>query len=157
MVAKVSISGLRELQTALKQVDNKLGRELTKAHKDAGQVILEPAKEAMSSSPVPKAAAAAEGLRIRAQQRSIGIALLGANPFVRAHEFGAEVHQVFGRPVLARNMRRRVFLPWLGNDEDAGYALYPTIRQKLPTAEFAEAYYNAMDRVYRTAFPEGRI
>lgn len=154
---RATVTGLRELQAELKAAGGKLPRELTKGHKEAGQVILEPAQEAMASSPVPKADEAAAGMRVRAQQRSIAIALLGANPFVRAHEFGTLVHHVFGRPVLARTMRRPVFLPWLGNDEGAGYALYPTIREKLPSAEFAAAYYAALDRVYARAFPEGSI
>lgn len=154
---RVTVTGLRELQAELRRAGAALPRELTKGHREAGQVILDPAQEAMAAQPVPKAEEAAAGLRIRAQQKSIAIALLGANPFVRANEFGTLVHHVFGRPVLARTMRRPVFRPWLGNDEGAGYALYPTIREKLPSAEFAAAYYAALDRVYSRAFPEGTI
>lgn len=155
MVAQLSVSGLRELQSELRAVDRKLPGELTKAHRQAAQMILGPAKAEMAAQPVPKAAQAAEGLRIRAAQRSIGIALLASNPTVRATEFGTITHTVFGREVLAVSMKRRVFRPWRGNDEDAGYALWPTIRRVIPTPQFLDAYYDALDRVYAQAFPNG--
>lgn len=156
-VPRATVTGLRELQTELKRAGGGLARELTKGHKEAAQVILEPAQEAMSGLPIPKADEAATGLRVRAQQKSIGIALLGANPFVRAAEFGTLVHHIFGHRVNARTMRRPVFLPWKGSGGDGGYALYPTLREKVPSPEFASAYYAALDRVYSRAFPEGTI
>lgn len=153
MVAQISVSGLRELQAELRKVDSKLPGELTKAHRSAAQMILDPAQSLMASQPVPQAASAAEGLRIRAAQRSISIALLGSNPTVRATEFGTVTHTVFGREVLASSMKRRVFRPWRGNDENAGYALWPTIRRVIPTPQFQDAYLEALDRVYAAAFP----
>lgn len=157
MVAQVTVQGLRELQAELRTADKKLPRELTKAHRDAAQLILEPAKDEMADQPVPKADEAAEGLRIRAAQRSIAIALLATNPTIRATEFGTVVHSVFGRQVLASSMKRRVFRPWRGNDDDAGYALFPTIRRVVPSAQFQDAYVQAIDQVYAKAFPKGRL
>jgi hypothetical protein len=153
MVAQITVSGLRELQRELRAVDRKLPRELTKAHRDAAQIVLDPAQRGMASQPIPHADEAAAGLKIRAAQRSISIALLASNPVVRAAEFGTIVHSVFGRKVLAASMKRRVFRPWRGNDDDAGYALYPTIRRVVPTPQFQDAYLEALDRVYAAAFP----
>lgn len=150
---RMTVSGLRELQAELKKVDVKLPRELTKAHRDAAQMILDPAEREMASQPIPRADQAAAGLRVRAAQRSIAIALLASNPIVRAGEFGTNVHTVFGRRVLAASMKRRVFRPWLGSGDEAGYALYPTIRRVVPTPQFQDAYLEALDRVYAAAFP----
>lgn len=157
MTPTITVTGLRELQTALRQVDKTLPRELAAAHRHVAELILTPAQQRMSSLPVPKAAAAAAGLRARGGQRSAAIAMLGSNRWVRAVEFGTITHHVFGRERLATSMRRRVFAPWAGNQADAGYALFPTIRDVLPTPTFAQAYLDALDRVYVRAYPKGHL
>jgi hypothetical protein len=154
MTARVEVSGLRELQSELKAANPKLARELTKAHKQVAMNVLAKAQDEMRSQPVGKAAEAAEGLSVSAGQKWAGVKLEGGNPFVRAVEFGASFHRVFGRWVRASSMRRRVYQPWKGNSEDAGYALYPTLRRVLPSPEFAEEYGEAIRKVYAKAFPE---
>lgn len=155
MVARVEVSGLKELQAALKAVGPKMPRELTKAHKKVAAAFVLEGREEMSSLPTPKADEAARGIRARAAQRSASVAMMGDNPFIRAVEFGTLVHHVFGNPVLATSMKRPVFRPWLGSGQDAGYALFPALRAFLANPDFEQAYLDALDDVYKTAFPEG--
>jgi hypothetical protein len=154
---EVRVEGLKELQAALRRADPKLPRELTKAHKEVSRTVVEEARKEMGSQPVPKAAEAAAGLVPRAGQKWAGVALAGDNPYVRAVEFGALTHVVYGRRVLASQMKRRVYRPWKGNQEDAGYALYPTIRRLVESEKFFDPYLDALNQTYREAFPSGNL
>ena len=151
---KVKVEGLRELQAELKASDPKLARELTKAHRQVAMTVLVMAREELASQPVPKADEAAAGMVVAAGQRSASIVHKGDNPFVRAVEFGTSWHKVFGRWVEASKMKRRVYRPWAGNGDEAGYALYPVLRQFLPSAKFEDIYHDAIDQAYARAFPE---
>ena len=150
----IEVKGLAELQAELKKVDAKLPRELTKAHKRVAMTVMAEAQSTMSALNVPKADEAATGMKPAGGQKWAGIKLAAENPYVRAVEFGTSWHRVFGRWVEASKMKRRVYQPWGGNGEDAGYALYPTLRQFLRTPRFEETYHGALDDVYAKAFPE---
>lgn len=132
-------------------------RELTKAHRKVALAVVDEGKEEMSGLPTPKSDEAAHGIVARGSQKGAAVAMLGSNPFVRAAEFGTLIHHVFGNPVLASSMRRPVFRPWLGSGQDAGYALFPALRAFLASPKFEQTYYDALDDVYRVAFPEGDL
>lgn len=155
MVARVEVSGLKELQAELRKIDSKLPRELTKAHRKVALAVVDEGQEEMSGLPTPKSDEAARGIKARASQKGAAVAMLGSNPFVRAAEFGTLVHHVFGNPVLASRMKRPVFRPWLGSGQDAGYALFPALRSFLASPRLEQTYFDALDDVFRAAFPEG--
>lgn len=157
MTSRVEVVGLKELQAALKAVGPKMPRELTKAHKKVAAAVTVEGQQEMRGLPTPKSDEAAQGIRARATQRGAAVAMLGDNPFVRAAEFGTLIHHVFGNPVLATSMKRPVFRPWLGDGIEAGYALFPALRSFLASSRFEDTYFDALDEVYRVAFPEGRL
>ena len=66
---KIVVTGLKEFQRALRAADPLLVKELTKAHKKIARTILEMARPALASQPVPKADEAAVGITARAGQR----------------------------------------------------------------------------------------
>lgn len=89
-----------------------------------------------------------------AQQRSAGVQIrdnAGSTAGALGYEFGA------GRQT--RRDRRsgtyvgfRQFDNWRGNGRDAGYAVYPTIRDEAPG--MPERYADALDPLLRRAFPD---
>ena len=137
----IQVEGLRELHRALKALDVEGGSELSKelrgAHKEAADGVRSKAYgRAMSIGGV--AAKAAPSLKARAGAQSAGVAVGGAAyPFGLGAEFGA--------------YRYKQFSPWRGNGSDAGYFLYPTIRDEADS--IIEPYLEALDAVTRKAFP----
>lgn len=154
MLDQAHVEGLEELRAQLRSIDPKLTREITKAHAKVGKLVEAEARQEMSGLPIGKAEEAAQGIRARANQTSVSLALLGANLFVRGAEFGAIIHKVFGRSVLAASMRRRVYQPWAGNADDAGYALFPTLRTFTASPRFEDVYLDAITDAAAKAFPD---
>lgn len=64
-----------------------------------------------------------------------------------ARQLGGTQVQVTGR-VRGWNQ----FQPWKGNGQNAGYALYPAIREKMPAV--VESYGNAIEKLTKRAFPD---
>lgn len=153
MTTRVEVSGLAELRSALKAIDSKLPRELTKAHRKVALAVVDDAQEEMAGLSTPKADEAAQGIRPRASQKGAAVALLGANPFIRSTEFGTLMHHVFGREMPVAMMKRPVF----GSPTTEGYAFYPTLRTFLASPRFEDTYYDALDQVYAAAFPKGHL
>ena len=84
------------------------------------------------------------------------IALLGSNAFVRAAVMGANTHWVFGRPMSASDMSRRVWQPWIGNDwtpEEGLLGISPVIKTAIPS--ILETYGDRVMDALAGAFPEG--
>lgn len=160
MDARVRIVGLDEVRRELRRISPVLSKKLQVAHKAISTDIAEKSKSRMAGLPGPRSSKAAQGIRPRGGQRSAQIALLGSNEFVRAFEFGTRRHWLFGRPVAASSMSRRVFPPWKGNQWDAGdgpargvgYAVQPTIRENVE--KIAETYTDRIEDAFAGAFPE---
>lgn len=62
-----------------------------------------------------------------------------------AAEFGAHTHPVFGRSLSQETFKRRVWPRWGGNKDDAGYLVYPALREREP--DIRDIYTQSMDRV----------
>lgn len=68
-----------------------------------------------------------------------GIKAVNQAPIVRL--FGDDHPYIFGAEFGGGSRpRTRQFPPWRGKGEDAGYMLYPTIRERLESEEFEERY-----------------
>ncbi len=69
---------------------------------------------------------------------------------------------MFGRPVLARTMRRRVFAPWTGNQwlpgegpsRGVGTAVNPTIREEVESGRVPGMFLDAVEEAFSEAFPK---
>lgn len=123
----VNVEGLRELNKSLKEMGPEFPREMRLANKEIATSVLEAARSrAFSLGGV--AAKTAPTLRVSAGTTSAGVALGGTRaPYAAGAEFGG-----------GRTPTTRQFKPWRGKGSDAGYFLYPTIRDN---AEEIEAQY----------------
>jgi hypothetical protein len=148
------VEGLAELARELRRIDPRIAKELQRGHKEVSTEISGKAKSKVSALTDASGRGAA-GIRPRATAAKATIALLGSNPFVRAAVMGANTHWVFGRPVPAASMRRRVWQPWVGNDwtpEEGLYGVSPAIREAIPS--ILETYADRVMAALAVAFPE---
>jgi hypothetical protein len=131
----VQVEGLRELSRALKALDATLPRELRAANKAAAEVVASRARaRALGLGSV--AAKTAPSINASAGAQSAGVGFGGpAYPFGGGAEFGS--------------LRYRQFQPWTGNGPDAGYFVYPTIRDD--DAEWFGEYEEAIEGLLRKA------
>ena len=130
----VNVEGLRELNKALKELGPEFPKEMRKTNKDVADGVASEARSAaLSLGGV--AAKAAPSLKASAGTTSAGVALGGNSaPWAAGAEFGG-----------GRRPTTKQFRPWRGNGPDAGYFLYPTIREN---AEQIEGQYReALDEL----------
>lgn len=62
-----------------------------------------------------------------------------------AAEFGAHTHPVYGRSLSQETFKQRVWPRWGGNKDDAGYMVYPALRER--ESDIRDIYTRAMDKV----------
>lgn len=131
----VSVEGLRELSKALKELDPALQKELRATNKEVATFVANDARAAaLSLGSV--AAKTAPSIKASAGTQSASVSFGGpAFPFAGGAEFGS--HQF------------KQFKPWTGNGSDAGYFVYPSIRQDADRIE--TEYTKALDAVIRKA------
>lgn len=120
----LSVDGLTELRRDLKALGKDLPKELRKANKSVADYVADlSASAAYSLGGV--AAHVAPSIKASAGQISAGVTFGGsAYPMAGGAEFGSQ--------------RYKQFKPWRGNGSDAGYFVYPTIRDN---AERIESHY----------------
>lgn len=151
---QIRVEGLDELARELRRIDPRLTKQLQKAHKEISTKVAGKASTKVAGLGGPKSGAAAAGVRPRAGQKKATLVLLGSNPYVRAAVMGSNIHWVFGRPVPAESMRRRVWKPWVGNDwtaEDGLYGVSPAIREAMPN--ILDTYADSITDALKAAFP----
>ena len=131
----VQVNGLPELSRALRNVDPALQRELRRMNLDIADFVADDAKAAAYSLG-GVAAKVAPSIKANAGSGWAGISLGGsAYPMAGGAEFGA--------------YRYKQFQPWTGNDENAGYFVYPAIRRDADRIETAAG--DALDRMIQKA------
>ena len=148
----VRVEGLDELRRELRRLDDKgLSDRLKDAnHKVATIVVRRAQQRAAALGRMQRRAA--ETLR-PARQAARAVVTLGraSVPFALGAEFGA------GQNIrtAGRNRGRlglNQFSPWRGNGRNAGYFLWPGIRDAGP--EIVETYGDELERITRPAFPD---
>lgn len=147
----VQVSGLRELNKALKQLPGDLNKELPKTSKKVAGIVADDAhSNALGLGGV--AAKVAPSIRAVGGAKSAGVGFGGAAyPMGAGAEFGA------GRDAQRTRSSGtyigfRQFQPWRGNDRRAGYFVYPSIRSN--SDRIVEEYTQAMDDLLKRAFPD---
>lgn len=148
----VRVEGLDELRRELRRLaDAGLSDRLKDANQKAAEIVVRRAKQRAAALGRMQQAAA-ETLR-PARQAARAVVTLGraSVPFALGAEFGA------GRNIATPGRNRgRVglnqFQPWRGNGRDAGYFLWPGIRDS--TEEIVEAYGDELDHITHDAFPD---
>jgi hypothetical protein len=150
----VKVAGLRELRKELRKLDDSgLTDELRQANIDVAEMVVRSAQGKASTRQQRKAAGT-----LRPGKQAGRAVVIGGNaevPWFGGAEFGAAQGQrrvgPSGRTFVGFNQ----FEPWRGNGSDAGYFLYPAIRDDTP--QIIETYGDALDRITRKAFPDGGI
>lgn len=132
----VEVSGLRELNKALKELGPQFPKEMRKTNKAVAEDVASEARSrALSLGGV--AAKAAPSVKASAGATSGGVAV-GSNsaPWALGAEFGG-----------GRRKTTQQFKPWRGSGASAGYFVYPTIRENAD--EIVEAYSEGMDELLK--------
>lgn len=148
----VRVEGLDELRRELRRLDDAgLSDRLKDANHKVAQIVVRRAQQRARALGRMQQAAA-ETLR-PARQAARAVVTLGraSVPFALGAEFGA------GRDIVkeGRNRGRRglnQFSPWRGRGRDAGYFLWPGIRDSGP--EIVDTYGDELDHITRAAFPD---
>lgn len=131
----VRVDGIVELHRALKAIDPALEKELKKSNKSIAQFVAADAKSAATALG-GVAAHVAPSIKANAGSGWAGISLGGPGfEMAGGAEFGAYQY--------------RQFQPWRGNSSDAGYFMYPAIRQDADRIE--TEYKAAADAAIRKA------
>lgn len=144
----IEIKGLVDFRKALRDLNRELPKELGNINKAVADFVVQRAKGRASTDLEHRAA---DTLKAARTQR-VALVRLGGPKYPEA--LGAEFGAIQGIP---RNTHRGTmqgwnqFRPWRGNSTEAGYFLYPTIREDTP--EIIEMYGNLLEQLARKAFP----
>lgn len=148
----IKVAGLDELRRELRRLDTPgLVDELKTVNYDvAEQVVGWAQANAARWGPMDQRAAAT--LSAARAQKAARVRLGGARaPFAQGAEFGAGHNKP--RPTARGTVRGwNQFRSWRGNGADAGYWLYPAIRDH--TDEIVERYGDGLERITAKAFPD---
>lgn len=129
----VKVTGLVELNKALKALGPEVQKELKAANFEVGSMVADDARSiALGLGDV----AAKVAPSIKATKTAVGAAVSfggAAYPFAGGAEFGA--------------LRFKQFKTWRGNGSDAGYFVYPAIRQDADQIE--TTYVERIDDIMR--------
>jgi len=111
------VEGLRELQRELKTSPDRLDKDLRKGMRAIAKEIADTARQRAGSRSYPRPGhAVVRSIQASSTGVNSRVSIGGANvPWALGHEFGSLVH--------------RQFPAWRGNKSDAGYFLWPTIRE----------------------------
>lgn len=149
----IQVRGLRDLRSELKRLGNAkvLEAELATANEYVAEYVADKAEPRMRGLG-SMGARAAQTLSASRSGVSARVSL-GGNQFPGALgvEFGAirdRLRATAGGPMRGWNQ----FQPWRGTGMNAGYALYPTIREN--AAQIGEIYYRELDEILSRAFPD---
>jgi hypothetical protein len=134
----VRVVGLPELSKALKEIGPDAQKELREASKRVAGFVADDARAAAQSLG-GVAAHVAPSIKPVGGVSGAGVAMGGASyPMAGGAEFGSiKYHQ---------------FKPWRGNSSDAGYFLYPAIRQDADRIE--TEFTDAVDDIIKRRFPQ---
>jgi hypothetical protein len=134
----VKVDGLAELNRALKALGPEAQKELKAASRRVADFV---AKDAASAARTIGGVAAhvAPSIKPVGGVSGAGVAFGGsAYPMAGGAEFGS--------------IRFKQFKPWRGNSSDAGYFIYPAIRQDADRIE--TEFTGAVDDIIKRRFPE---
>lgn len=134
----VEVEGLRDLSRALKELGPDAQKELRSASKEvAGFVARDASSAAHSLGGV--AAHVAPSIRAVGGVGGAGVSFGGsAYPMAGGAEFGS--------------VRFKQFQPWRGSGSDAGYFVYPSIRQD--SDRIVTEFTHAVNKVIERRFPQ---
>jgi hypothetical protein len=149
----IKVSGLKELRKALKQAGDEFPKQVADLNYTiVSELVVPMARELaqngftnIAGHTVHPGAAVIGSIRALRQQKSAVIAIGSAKvPWAAGFEFGASGAKT------KKGGHTNQFGPWRGNKGDAGYFVWPTIRNK--NAEIIERYVSLMGKLTSMAF-----
>lgn len=155
MAVRVESPDLKRLANDLQGIGPRVDREINRAHQKVATDIANAAARNVQGL-TDAGGRGAAGIKGVATQNKASIHLLGSNQFVRAAVFGTELHWVYGNPIPASQMSRRVWRPWIGANwepEEGLYGVSPAIKSRMD--QTVETYSDGMMQALAHAFPEG--
>jgi hypothetical protein len=147
----IQVRGIKDLQKALRQINEDLPKELATANQHVAQHVVTKAR-ARAAGLGRMEARAAESLAAARQQRIAAIRYGGARyPMAMGAEFGAAQNTL---RQTARGVMRgwNQFRPWRGSDSNAGYILFPTLRAE--SDQIVDLYGDVLGQLTRKHFPQ---
>lgn len=135
----VKVQGLSDLNKALKAIGPDARKELKDVSKEASDMVASDARR-IAYTIGGVAAKVAPSIRATASVTGSGAVSIGgaAYPMAGGAEFGS--------------LKYKQFKPWRGNGPDAGYFLYPAIRDDID--KIVELYVEGIDGIIKRRFPE---
>lgn len=160
---KVEIVGLKKFRDDLRKVSKEMPKHLTKANKEAAEVVAGQSRTDASGG-TPQQAAGAASIRAGATQTA-GIVRAGdaKHPWMRPALMGSKERTGWYAADKYAASTGRQFPPWVGNQWDPGdsldghapgepYVLGPALRKR--SHEVIAKYEDLIEQIARTAFPE---
>lgn len=150
MPERILVPGLDELRKALKELGDVEGtKEFKLAGWRAATEVVIPGAQSRASTPLQQAAAAT--LAAAKVATGGGVRFGAGFPAAMGAEFGAAQNQLRNTqrgPVRGWNQ----FPPWRGSAGDAGYFLWPTIREE--QERIVEVIDESLEPLFARVFPE---
>lgn len=151
-IASSRVRGLDEFRAKLKKHSDRkqLEKELRQANYSVAKLIEDRSKPVMSGLRGGMGPKAADTIKASRSTVAARLNIGGAVPFALGVEFGAVRNvprSVGGRTIRGWNQ----FDDWRGSGDDAGYAVFPTIRES--TDEVLTLYGDEIERILSDAFP----
>lgn len=148
----VKVIGLKEFRKELKKLDDDgFTNELKDVNFDIAELVVRTAQQKAAGKGRLQQTAARSLKPGRQAARAVVTGGGPKTPFFGGAEFGA------GQNVPRNTQRGTVagwnqFEPWRGNQSDAGYFLYPAIRDE--TDKIVDMYGDAIEKITSRAFPD---
>lgn len=151
----IRVRGLNELRAELRRLDSEDStewrKELGRVNHEVAEFVVDRAGPRMRALG-PMGARAAATLSASRSGVSARLMLGGASaPFAEGVEFGA-ISNIPRQTVRGTVRGWNQFKPWRGSGSDAGYALFPAMREN--EDQIIEMYGDAVDRLMARAFPD---
>lgn len=134
----IRVEGLRQLNAALKAIGPDARKELKEASKSAADMVATDAR------------GIAQGLGGVARHVAPSIKPVASVAGSAAVSIGGSGYEMAGGAEFG-SLRFKQFQPWRGNGSDAGYFLYPAIRQDVD--RIVTEFTDAVDRIIKRRFP----
>ena len=147
----VKVAGLSELRKELKRLDEAtLIDELKDANYEVAELVR---KEAVGRASTKMEQRAADSLKSARQAARAQLSGGGAKvPYFGGAEFGAMRNQTRTGPSGRTYQGYNQFQEWRGNGSDAGYFLYPAIRDL--SEPIVNIYGDYLEQITKKAFPD---
>jgi hypothetical protein len=149
----VRVSGLAQFRRELRKLDEpQFLNQLKDANNEVAERVVGWARST-AASVGRQQASAARSLRAGRQQARATVSFGGRGfEYAAGAEFGASRNQMRTLPNGRRARGWNQFRPWRGNDDGAGYFLWPAIRRN--TDSIVDIYGDAIEKISRDAFPD---